>query len=78
MELFLKRSKGSITVLVTLILVPTIFFTGFLTDLSRLKLCGNQAAMAADNYGETVLLYSHTFQGACPPLHKSSNIFFSH
>ena len=55
MELFLKRSKGSITVLVTLILVPTIFFTGFLTDLSRLKLCGNQAAMAADNYGETVL-----------------------
>lgn len=47
MELFLKRSKGSITVLVTLILVPTIFFTGFLTDLSRLKLCGNQAAMAA-------------------------------
>ena len=55
MEVFLKRSKGSITVLVTLILVPTIFFTGFLTDLSRLKLCGNQAAMAADNYGETVL-----------------------
>ena len=55
MELFLKRSKGSITVLVTLILVPTIFFTGFLTDLSRLKLCGNQAVMAADNYGETVL-----------------------
>ena len=55
MELFLKRSKGSITVLVTLILVPTIFFTGFFTDLSRLKLCGNQAVMAADNYGETVL-----------------------
>lgn len=55
MELFLKRSRGSITVLVTLILVPTIFFTGFLTDLSRLKLCGNQAVMAADNYGETVL-----------------------
>ena len=55
MELFLKRSRGSITVLVTLILVPTIFFTGFFTDLSRLKLCGNQAVMAADNYGETVL-----------------------
>ena len=55
MELFLKRSRGSITVLVTLILVPTIFFTGFLVDLSRLKLCGNQAVMAADNYGETVL-----------------------
>ena len=29
MELFLKRSKGSITVLVTLILVPTIFFYRF-------------------------------------------------
>ena len=29
MELFLKRSRGSITVLVTLILVPTIFFYGF-------------------------------------------------
>ena len=55
MELFLKRSKGSITVLVTLILVPTIFFTGFLVDLSRLKLCGNQAVMAADNYGEAIL-----------------------
>lgn len=30
MELFLKRSKGSITVLVTLILVPTIFLQVFL------------------------------------------------
>lgn len=55
MELFLKRSGGSITVLVTLILVPTIFFTGFLVDLSRLKLYGNQAVMTADNYGETVI-----------------------
>jgi len=55
MKLFLKRSRGSITVLVTLILVPTIFFTGFLVDLSRLKLYGNQAVMTADNYGETVL-----------------------
>lgn len=55
MGLFLKRSKGSITVLVTLILIPTIFFTGFLVDLARLKLYGNQAVMTADNYGETVL-----------------------
>ena len=55
MRLFLKRTKGSITVLVTLILIPTIFFTGFLTDLVRIKLYSNQAIMAADNYGETVL-----------------------
>lgn len=55
MELFLKRTKGSITVLVTLLLVPTIFFTSFLVDLARLKLYGNQAVMTADNYGEAVL-----------------------
>lgn len=55
MELFLKRSRGSITVLVTLLLVPTIFFTSFLVDLARLKLYGNQAVMTADNYGEAVL-----------------------
>lgn len=55
MELFLKRTKGSITVLVTLLLVPTIFFSGFLVDLARLKLYGNQAVMTADNYGEAVL-----------------------
>ena len=55
MELFYRKSRGSITVLVTLILVPTIFFTGFMVDLARLKLYGNQAVMTADNYGEAVL-----------------------
>lgn len=55
MKTFLKTVKGSITVFVTLILVPTIFFTGFMVDLARLKLYGNQAVMTADNYGETVL-----------------------
>ena len=55
MKLFMKRTKGSITVLVALILVPTIFFTGFLVDLARIKLYGNQALMTADNYGEAVL-----------------------
>ena len=55
MKLFLKRSKGSITVLVALMLVPAVFVTGFLVDISRLKLYGNQAVMTADNYGETVL-----------------------
>ena len=55
MKTFLKTVKGSITVFVTLILVPSIFFTGFMVDLARLKLYGNQAVMTADNYGETVL-----------------------
>lgn len=55
LELFLKRTKGSITVMVTLMLIPTIFFTGFLADLARIKLGGNQAIMAADNYGEAIL-----------------------
>ncbi len=47
--------RGAITVLVVLILVPTIVFEGFLVDLARLKLYGNQAIMTADNYGEAVL-----------------------
>lgn len=55
MGLFSRKSRGSITVFVVLILVPTIFFTGFLVDLARLKLYGNQALMTADNYGEAVL-----------------------
>lgn len=48
-------STGSITVLVTLILVPTIFINAFMVDLARLKLYGDQAAMTADNYGEALL-----------------------
>ena len=55
MGIFLKRGRGSITVFVTLILVPTIFFTGFLVDLARIKLYSNQAVMTADNYGNAVL-----------------------
>lgn len=55
MKGFFQRQRGSITVLVTLILVPSVFFTGFMVDLSRLKLYGNQAVMTADNYGEAIL-----------------------
>lgn len=55
MRRFRKGSKGSITVFVTWILIPTIFFTGFMVDLARLKLYGSQAVMTADNYGATVL-----------------------
>lgn len=57
MRLFLKRSKGSMTVMVALIMVPTIFFTSFLVDLARIKLYSNQAVMVADNYGQTVMTY---------------------
>lgn len=55
MSLFLKRTRGSMTVMVSLILIPTIFFTGFMVDLARIKLYGNQAVMTADNYGEAVI-----------------------
>ncbi len=47
--------RGSVTVLVTLLLIPTIVVNGFMVDLARLKLYGNQAVMAADNYGESAL-----------------------
>lgn len=50
-----KRIKGSVTVLVTMILIPCIFFTGFIVDLARLKLFTNQAMMAADTYGSAIL-----------------------
>ena len=50
-----KDIRGSITALVVLILVPTIVLEGFLVDLARMKLYGNQAIMTADNYGESVL-----------------------
>lgn len=50
-----KKERGSITVFVTAILIPTIFVSAFLTDLARIKLYSNQALMTADNYGEAVL-----------------------
>lgn len=43
------------TVFVTLIMIPTIFFTAFLGDLARIKMYGNLALMTADNYAESVL-----------------------
>lgn len=55
MKLFRANNKGSITVMVVLILVPTIFFNGFMVDLARIKLYSNQALLTADNYGEAVL-----------------------
>lgn len=55
MGFFLKKSHGSITVFLVLILVPSIFFVGFMDDLARMKLYSNQAVMTADNYGEAIL-----------------------
>ena len=55
LKLFANRGKGSVTVFVTLIMIPTIFFTAFLGDLARVKLYGNIALMTADNYGEDIL-----------------------
>lgn len=54
MQLF-RKSNGVVTVLVVMIMIPTIFLASFLGDLSRLKLAGNQAIMAADTYGEVLL-----------------------
>lgn len=50
-----KKSKGIITVFVTLMLVPMIVCTGTMVDAARLKLYSSQAAMVADTYGEVVL-----------------------
>ena len=58
MKKYKKRrdsQRGSITVLVTLILVPTIVVNSFFVDLARLKLWGNQAVMTADSYASSVL-----------------------
>lgn len=55
MKRYKHRERGSITVFLSMILIPTIFLTGLLTDLARIKLYSNQALMTADNYGEAVL-----------------------
>ena len=50
-----KFARASVTVFVTIILIPTIVLSGILTEIARINLYGNQALMTADNYGETVL-----------------------
>lgn len=50
-----KKSRGIITVFVTLMLVPMVVCTGTMVDAARLKLYSSQAAMVADTYGEVVL-----------------------
>lgn len=53
--LFIGKERGTITVLATLLLIPTVFFTGFIADLIRIKAYSDMAAMAADSYGEAVI-----------------------
>lgn len=55
MNMFLKKTQGSITVFLVMILVPSIFFVGFMDDLARMKLYSNQAVMVSDNYGDAIL-----------------------
>ena len=50
-----KRQNGSITVFVTMIMIPIILLNGFIVDMGRVKLYGDQALMVADNYGEAAL-----------------------
>ena len=47
--------QGSITVLVTLLMVPVVAVNGLMVDMARLKMYSSQAAMAADAYGNAVL-----------------------
>lgn len=50
-----RKSRGIITVFVTLIMIPVIVCTGIFVDAARIKLYSAQAAMTADAYGEVVL-----------------------
>ncbi len=50
-----RKSRGIITVFVTLIMVPIVVCTGMFVDIARMKLYSSQAAMAADSYGSVVL-----------------------
>lgn len=47
--------RGTITVFLTILLVPTILLTTILADLTRIKFYRDQALMTADNYGEAIL-----------------------
>ena len=50
-----RFERGSVTIFITLILIPTIIITAVFIDGARIKLYSNQAVMAADNYAEAVL-----------------------
>lgn len=49
--------KGAVTVFITLILIPSIAFTGFFVDFARVKLYKQQAVSTADVYANSLLSY---------------------
>ena len=51
----MSGSRGTITVFVTLIMIPVILLNAFIVDMTRVKLYGDQALMTADNYAEAAL-----------------------
>lgn len=50
-----ERQKGSVTVLVSLLLVPVLLFTGVIIELARVKLYESQAVITADAYANSLL-----------------------
>ncbi len=52
---FKRDTRGSITVMVAMMLIPIVVVETFMVDLARIKLYGDQAVMVADNYGEAAL-----------------------
>ena len=49
------KEKGAITVMLSLLLVPVILFTGLMVDFSRVKLYESQAVYSADLYANSIL-----------------------
>ena len=50
-----ERRKGSVTILVSLLLVPVLLFTGIMVEFARVKLYESQAAFTADAYANSIL-----------------------
>ncbi|MBQ5320069.1 MAG: hypothetical protein J6K17_13340 [Oscillospiraceae bacterium] len=49
------NEKGMVTVLVSLLLVPVILFSGLMVDFARVKMAESQAVFTADLYANSVL-----------------------
>lgn len=56
LKLFWKQNtKGGVTVFICAVLIPVMIFTGFITDLARIKLYHSEAAGAAESYADAVM-----------------------
>ena len=49
------NDKGIITVLVSLLLVPVMLFSGLMVDFARIKMYESQAVFSADLYGNSIM-----------------------